>query len=127
MRMNLKQTKLIGLTMELELKTRDYKMLCEKLEKLKKDNIDANDPKLLSIRDEFIKNYNEIVEIDRQIKEIEELEEIQQTSEQNYYNDVFKNKTKTGSNNEKLDMIVVDEKKNILVSIFEKIKKMISK
>ena len=31
--MTLEQTKLVGLTMELELKTREYKMLCDELEK----------------------------------------------------------------------------------------------
>lgn len=37
--MNLSQTKLVGLTMELDLKTREYKKLCDKLEKLKQGNI----------------------------------------------------------------------------------------
>lgn len=30
--MNLNQTKLVGLTMELDLKAREYKKLCDKLE-----------------------------------------------------------------------------------------------
>ena len=34
--MDLSQTKLVGLTMELELKAREYEKLCNKLEQLKK-------------------------------------------------------------------------------------------
>ena len=36
--MNLSQTKLVGLTMELDLKTREYKKLCDKLDELKEIN-----------------------------------------------------------------------------------------
>ena len=127
MKMNLKQTKLVGLTMELELKTRDYKMLCEKLEQLKKDNIDANDSRLVTLRDEFFKNHNEIVEINRQIKEIENIEEAEESVEKYDYNQLFKNKSKTVTNNERVDMVVVDEKKNIFVRILEKIKEKFNK
>ena len=37
--MNLNQTKLVGLTMELDLKAREYKKLCNKLEQLKQSDI----------------------------------------------------------------------------------------
>ena len=39
--MNLSQTKLVGLTMELDLKTREYKKLCGKLDELKEQYIQA--------------------------------------------------------------------------------------
>ena len=35
MKLNLAQTKLVGLTMKLDLKTREYQMLCEELDKYK--------------------------------------------------------------------------------------------
>ena len=74
--MNLSQTKLVGLTMELDLKTREYKKLCDKLEKLKQGNINPNDERLLKLRGLFQKNHDEIVEINRQIKELKETEEV---------------------------------------------------
>ena len=68
--MNLSQTKLVGLTMELDLKTREYKKLCDKLEELKEKNIDTNDERLLAVKELFQKNYDDIVEINRQISEL---------------------------------------------------------
>lgn len=68
--MNLSQTKLVGLTMELDLKTREYKKLCEKLDEIKEKGIDPNDKRLIKVKDLFQKNHNEIVEINRQIREI---------------------------------------------------------
>ena len=70
--MNLKQTKLVGLTMKLDLKTREYKKLCEKLDELKKRKIDPNDERLLKIKELFKKNHDDIVEINKQIKKIKE-------------------------------------------------------
>ena len=66
------QTKLVGLTMELELKTMEYKQLCEALDKLKKSNIDPNSPKLLKLKEKFEKNQKEITEINKQLKQIQE-------------------------------------------------------
>ena len=68
--MNLSQTKLVGLTMELDLKTREYKKLCDKLEELKEKKIDTNDERLLAVKELFQKNYDDIVEINRQISEL---------------------------------------------------------
>ncbi|MEG1009345.1 MAG: hypothetical protein RSF67_06005 [Clostridia bacterium] len=62
MNMNLNQTKIVGLTMELELKTKIYAKLCDKLEE--------NDPKLLKLKEMFKVNNKQIVEINRQLKEI---------------------------------------------------------
>ena len=70
---NIIQTKLVGLTMELDLKTREFNMLCDKLEKIKKSNIDPNDKKLLWLKELFIKNYNEIVEINKELTKIKNM------------------------------------------------------
>lgn len=72
MMMTLSQTKLVGLTMKLDLKVRDYHMLCEKLEELKASHIDPNDTKLLPLKEKFEKNYHEIADINRQIRELKE-------------------------------------------------------
>ncbi len=74
--MNLSQTKLVGLTMELELKAKEYKKLCNKLDQLKRSDINPNDEKLLKLKQLFQKNHDEIVEINRQIKELKETEEL---------------------------------------------------
>ena len=70
MKMNLEQTKLIGLTMELELKTKEYHMLCDELEMLKNQNIDPNDERLIPLKDKFLKNQKEIIEITEQLKKL---------------------------------------------------------
>ena len=71
--MNLSQTKLVGLTMELDLKTREYKKLCDKLEQLKQGNITPNDESLLELKRLFQEKHDEILEINRQIKELKEM------------------------------------------------------
>lgn len=76
--MNLSQTKLVGLTMELDLKTREYKKLCDKLDELKEKRIDPNDERLLVVKELFQKNHDDIVEINRQIKEVKETEELKE-------------------------------------------------
>lgn len=68
--MNLSQTKLIGLTMELDLKTREYTILCNEFEKLKQNNIDHNNEKLIELKKLFQKNHDEIVEINKQINNL---------------------------------------------------------
>ena len=94
--MNLSQTKFAGLTMELDLKTREYKKLCDKLEQLKQSDINPNDEKLLELKQLFQKNYDEIVEINRQIKEIKGTEELIEKQKLEQFNpaDVFKRKNK---------------------------------
>lgn len=72
MKMTLEQTKLVGLTMELELKTREYKKLCEKLDNLKQRGIDPNAKELIALREEFIKNNKEIIEINEQLKKLQD-------------------------------------------------------
>lgn len=65
--MDLIQTKLIGLTMQLELKAQEYNALCEKFEELKIKNVGEDNSQLLKLRDEFQKNYEEIDEINKQL------------------------------------------------------------
>lgn len=72
MKMNLEQTKLVGLTMQLELKTMEYKKLCEKLEYLKQQDIDPNAHELISLRKKFLQNNKEITEINEQLKKFQE-------------------------------------------------------
>lgn len=66
--MDLAQTKLVGLTMELDLKTREFYMLCDKLDLVKKGNIDPNDEKLLWLKDLFLENQDEIVKINKKLE-----------------------------------------------------------
>lgn len=74
MKLNLKQTKLVGLTMELELKTMEYKDLCKELDEVKESGIDPNDSSLLKLLFKFKKNNEEISEINKQLKELEDKE-----------------------------------------------------
>jgi len=68
--MSLNQTKLVVLTGELALKSREYKNLCDKLDKLKAKNIDENDERLLVLKELFELNNKQIVEINKQLKEL---------------------------------------------------------
>ena len=72
MKLNMDQTKYVGLTMELDLKTREYKMLCDKLEKVKEMNVDPNDERLLWLKNMFEKNNKEISDIVSQLKSLED-------------------------------------------------------
>lgn len=71
MKLSASQTKLVGLTMELDLKAKEYKILCEKLAKLKENNIDEKNVIFIQLKEEFWQNYEEIVNINKQIKELE--------------------------------------------------------
>ena len=128
--MNLSQTKLVGLTMELDLKTREYKKLCDKLDELKERKIDPNDERLLAVKGLFQKNHDDIVEINKQIKKIKDTEDIKEKQKLEKYNpeDVF---NKKNNNNiiqeEKKDILVVETKKNIFIRFIERIKKFLSK
>ena len=76
--MNLSQTKLVGLTMELDLKTREYKKLCNKLDNLKENKIDPNDERFLVLKELFQKNHDDIVKINSQIKELQVAEKLKE-------------------------------------------------
>ena len=126
MKMDLNQTKLVGLTMELDLKTREFKKLCNKLEELKKENIEINDEKLSNLKILFQKNQEEIEQINKQLKELKENEELieKQNKEKYSYENLFKiknNITKTDEK-EELSLNLMSTKKNIFVRIIDKIK-----
>ena len=129
--MNLSQTKLVGLTMELDLKTREYKKLCDKLDKLKENKIDPNDERLLVVKELFQKNHDDIVEINRQIKEVKETEELKEKQKLEQYNpeNIFNKKKDTSKTKkeENMDISVVQSKQNIFVRFIEKIKSFFKK
>ena len=129
--MNLSQTKLVGLTMELDLKTREYKKLCDKLDELKEKRIDPNDERLLVVKELFQKNHDDIVEINRQIKEVKEKEELKEKQKLEQYNpeNIFnkKNDTSKTKKEENMDISVVQSKQNIFVRFIEKIKSFFKK
>lgn len=124
MKMNLNQTKLVGLTMELDLKTREYKKLCAKLEKLKKENIDENAQELLELKELFQKNHDEIVEINKQLKQIKEngILTKKQLSQPYDYSSLFKKNNKIMINNEESNVVVAKNKENIFIRILGKIR-----
>lgn len=128
--MNLSQTKLVGLTMELDLKAREYKKICDKLDELKEKKIDPNDERLLAIKELFQKNHDDIVKINKQIKEIKETEELKEKQKLEQYNpdNIFNKKNNSKIKQEKnTDISVVETKKNIFVRFIERIKKIFSK
>ena len=125
--MNLSQTKLIGLTMELDLKAREYKKLCDELDRLKEKIIDPNDKRLLEVKEMFQQNHDDIVKINAQIKEIKETEENIKTNKVEKYDleKVFnKKKDKMKVNTE---IVIIEDKKNIFYIILNKIKNLIIK
>ena len=129
MKLNLAQTKLVGQTMKLDLKTREYQMLCEELEKYKKENIDENDERLYELFGKFQVNHDEIVEIKKQLKEIESIEDINESMSENEYSyeDIFKcrltnkNINNSDSSNEK---VMVEYKESLWWKIKRKIKEL---
>ena len=70
MNLTSKQQKLIELTMELDIKAKEYKLLCDELESLKKSNLDENDEKYVNLRDRFAENLREIKSINNQLKDL---------------------------------------------------------
>ncbi len=129
MRINLNQTKLIGLTMELDLKAREYKKLCNKLEKLKEANIDANSSELLELKSLFEINHNEIVEIKKQLSDLKESEMLIQKKLSEHYDSskLFKKVKNVPINDEETKMVVIEKKKNIFMKILEKIRNILNK
>ena len=122
MKLNLSQTKLVGLTMKLDLETRNYKKLCEKLDKYKAEKIDENDEKLYELLNEFQENHNKIVEIKQQLKGLKNIEEDIKTYN---YEDMFKNPKKeqiTPATSNTENMLVKYQE-----SLWEKIKNKLKK
>lgn len=123
MKLDLAQTKLVGLTMKLDLRAREYRILCNKLGEYKKAQIDENDEKLYQLLGRFQKNNDEIVEIKRQLSEIEKLNETKQESsyEKFDYEALFKPKKiiNTDKSNYNTENKLVEYKE----SLWERIKK----
>ena len=106
--------------MELDLKTRKYKILCDKLDKLKENKIDPNDERLLV-------NHDDIVEINRQIKEIKEIEEHKEKQKLEQYNpeNIFNKKNDTSRTKKEEDMnmsVLLAHKESFFSKIISKIK-----
>ena len=129
--MNLSQTKLVGLTMELDLKAREYKQLCDKLDKLKENKIDPNDERLLVVKELFQRNHDDIVKINAQIRELKETEELKEKQKLEQYNveNIFnkKNDISQIKKEENMEISVVEIKKNIFTRFLERMKKVFSK
>ncbi|MBQ3415374.1 MAG: hypothetical protein IJH39_08540 [Clostridia bacterium] len=81
MKLDLTQTKIVGLTMELDLKTREYKKLCKKLEEYKKRNIDPNNKKMEELFKEFQKNHEKIKDIKQKLCSLNCNKEIENNDE----------------------------------------------
>ena len=120
--MNLNQTKLVGLTMELDLKTREYKKLCNKLDDLKENKIDPNDERFLVLKELFQKNHDDIVKINSQIKElqVEEKQRLEKYNLENVFNK--KNNVSKIKKEGNMNISIVQTKKNIFTKFIEKIK-----
>lgn len=122
--MDITQNKLIGLTMELDLKTREYRMLCDKLEEVKKKNINPNDERLNWLKDLFLKNYNEISTITSQLKQLKQYEKLKEYKYNSSENLFGKQKnTKIQTENNKL----IERKENVFWKIINKIKNILFK
>lgn len=124
--MNLNQTKLVGLTMELDLKTREYKKLCNKLDDLKENKIDPNDERFLVLKELFQKNHDDIVKINSQIKELQVVEKLKEKQRLEEYNleNVFNKKNNVSKIKKEgnMNISIVRTKKNIFTKFIEKIK-----
>ena len=127
MKLDLAQTKLIGLTMKLDLKSREYKILCNRLEKYKNAQINENDERLYQLLVGFQKNHDEIVEIKRQLSEIEDFNETKKENndEKFDYETLFKPKktTNTDESNYNQENKMIEYKESLWERIKKKLKK----
>ena len=71
MKLTLNQTKLVGLTMELELKTKEYNSLCREFDELKEKG-NLNEEKLENMLLRFSNNQEEIKKILKELNQIKE-------------------------------------------------------
>lgn len=124
MKLSLEQTKFVGLTMELDLKAQEYKMLCKKLEQLKAKNINENDESLKELLSQFQKNHDEIVKIKEQLKELENIESTDQSLYHDYSEDIFKDRKETKKKEDALVEIKEEKWYKKIFAIFKSIFKM---
>lgn len=128
--MNSSQAKFVSLIEELNLKAKEYNKFCDKLEQLKQTDINPNDEEVLKLKQLFQKNRDEIVEINRQLKELKENEELLEKQKLEQYNpeNLFKRNNNISENKkeENMNILVVENKKNIFIRLIEKIKEIFS-
>lgn len=67
MKMTLEQTRLVGLTLELDCKAREYQALCKQYEVLKSEILDENDKRWVELQQKLFQNKKEIAEIKTQL------------------------------------------------------------
>lgn len=126
MKMNLNQAKLVELTMELDLRAREYKKLCDKLEQLKEKGINPNDKILIGLQQAFQKNQNDILKINKQIEKIKKQDKIIEKQNLEKYNQEILSKNKEEKPNKEISLVGT-KKKNIFMKIWDKIKIIIKK
>ena len=124
--MNENQEKIVGLTMELDLRAREYKMLCDKLDKLKEENIDPNDERLIALKEMFITNSEEIKEINDKLRKLKENANVIEESKEKEYNpnEIFKNKSSKESKikEQEENVPAVKKRESALSKLLNKIK-----
>lgn len=127
--MNLNQTKLVGLTMELDLKTKKYKKLCDKLEQIKQSKINPNDERLLQFKQLFQENHDEIVEINKQIRKLKDEQEVidKQKLEKYSTENLFKRNNKNICLSKEENIKVIETEKNVFQKFIKKIKELFTR
>lgn len=65
------QSEVIILTMELDLKAQEYKMLCDELENLQNNKTEINENQLLKLKQKFLQNQNDIKNINEKLKDLQ--------------------------------------------------------
>lgn len=112
--------------MEMDLKTREYKLLCQKLDELKENKIDENDGRLMELKEDFQKNYEEIVEINKQLKILKSIQD-EQGNKTYQTRDLFKKANNSITSKEINKSLTKVEKENIFKRIYKKIKDLLIK
>jgi len=127
--MNLNQTKLVGLTMELDLKTKEYKKLCDKLEQIKQSKINPNDERLLKFKQLFQENHDEIVEINKQISKLKDEQEVIDKQKLEKYNteNLFKRNNENICLSKEENISVIETEKNVFIKFIKKIKELFTR
>lgn len=119
------QNRIAYLTMKLDLKVREYKQLCKKLEEVKKKEQVSNE-ELLELKDKFQKNHDEIVEINSKLKKIKEKDN--ELEDKHFRQENLFNRNKEYEvNKEDNKELVVEKEKNIITKLIEKLKLLLKK
>ena len=58
------------LVKELKVKEKEFELLCKKLDELKAKNINPNDPILLELKSEFLRNKKDIDRINKKLEKL---------------------------------------------------------